>query len=181
MDFFTNFASSVFHFVGKACLTIIAASLVLGLYNYVVSLFTPPPPPRTTPSLVAHIKGAGAFSKLLADAPPNSLVVVDFFATWCGPCIHIAPFVEELADKNPDAKFAKVQEDESPDVLRAVGIRAFPTFRFYVAGRCVGELLGADRAALVEQVERLKAAAARGDQLAEAQPAAREGGGCTIA
>jgi thiol-disulfide isomerase/thioredoxin len=108
-------------------------------------------------------KGAAELAEAKASAGAERLVVVDFFATWCGPCVAIAPFLDELQDAHPDVLFLKVQEDESRDVILAEKIRAFPTFRFYLAGRCVKEMLGADRAGLKEAVETLKAVAARGE------------------
>jgi thiol-disulfide isomerase/thioredoxin len=149
----------------------------------VPSLFpAAPAPKRSTPSRVAHPVGGAAYAAELRGAAADQLVLVDFYATWCGPCVAIAPFIEELADANPHVKVVKVQEDESRDVLAAEAIRAFPTFRFYVAGRCVGEVVGADRRRLADDVARLSAAAKRGESLPEvARPAGGAGGGCSVA
>ena len=149
------------------------------LLNCFVRLVRGPPPPPRDNSLIRQPIGLAAFEKELNTA--TGIVVADFFATWCGPCVAIAPFVEDLADKNSDVHFLKVQEDLSPDTISAQSIRAFPTFRFYYKAKCVGELVGADRAALAANVARLKAAAAAGEVLPEVQVSAGGGGGCAIA
>ena len=141
----------------------------------------PPPAPRPGGSVILHPVGAAAFAAAKAKAAPNALVVVDFFATWCGPCVAIAPFLEELAEKHSDVLFIKVQEDESRDVLAAEAITCFPTFRFYVAGKCVKQMLGANQAGLAAAVASLKAAAAAGEALPEVDVAAGGvAGGCAV-
>jgi len=76
----------------------------------------------------------------------NGLVVVDFFAEWCGPCMRIAPFVEELSDKYADdVTFVKVNEGKAQKIMQTNGITAFPTFRFYKGGKMVDELKGANK------------------------------------
>ena len=65
------------------------------------------------------------FDKCLADAG-DKLVVVDFTATWCGPCQHIAPVVVQLAEEMPDVVFIKV--DENDETAEACGISSMPTF-----------------------------------------------------
>ena len=71
------------------------------------------------------------------------LTVVDFFATWCGPCKAIAPFIEEMAVKYPDVKFIKVDVDQAKDVAAACSISAMPTFHYYVKGQQIDMLKGA--------------------------------------
>ena len=86
------------------------------------------------------------------------LVVVDFHATWCGPCKMIAPFVEDLSQRYPEVVFAKVDGDAVPDVIRAMGVRAFPTFKFFVGGQQVDEMKGADKNKLESLVQTHKTA-----------------------
>ncbi|KAL1932747.1 hypothetical protein VTP01DRAFT_8425 [Rhizomucor pusillus] len=73
----------------------------------------------------------------------DKLVVVDFYATWCGPCKLIAPKFEQLVEKYPNVIFAKVDVDEVTAVAEEVQIRAMPTFGYFKNGQKIGEVVGA--------------------------------------
>ena len=83
----------------------------------------------------------------------GGLVVVDFFATWCGPCVAIAPKFIEMSDKYTDVVFIKVDVDELEDVAAACEISAMPTFQFYRDGKKVDALVGANEADLKAKIE----------------------------
>ena len=72
----------------------------------------------------------------------NHLILVDFWATWCGPCRMIAPIVEELAAETEGVTFAKVNVDENPDVAIGLGIQAIPTLYLFKDGRAVDRVVG---------------------------------------
>ncbi|KAF2083278.1 thioredoxin-domain-containing protein [Saccharata proteae CBS 121410] len=76
------------------------------------------------------------------------LVVLDCFATWCGPCKVIAPQVVKFSDLYPNAKFYKLDVDEVPEVAQELGIRAMPTFLLFKGGEKIGEVVGANPKAL---------------------------------
>lgn len=84
----------------------------------------------------------------------GKLVVVDFFAQWCGPCKKIAPYVEELSKEFAGVSFLKVDVDELPDVATDEGISSMPTFRFYRDGQKIGEVVGASHQKLKELVQK---------------------------
>ena len=72
------------------------------------------------------------------------LVVVDLWAHWCGPCLVMAPIIEELAKKYAGrVVFASVNVDENPAVARAFKIMAIPTFILFKEGRPVERVMGA--------------------------------------
>jgi thioredoxin 1 len=81
-------------------------------------------------------------------ADASTLVVLDCFATWCGPCKVIAPKVAKFSEEYPQAKFFKVDVDEVSDVAQELGIRAMPTFLLFKNGEKVGEVVGANERAL---------------------------------
>ncbi len=70
-----------------------------------------------------HVNTA-EFDALLAD---GKTVLVDFFATWCGPCKMLAPVLEEVAPDYPDVEFVKVDVDDEPDLARRYGVSVIPT------------------------------------------------------
>uniref|UniRef100_A0A8C7IE52 Thioredoxin domain-containing protein n=1 Tax=Oncorhynchus kisutch TaxID=8019 RepID=A0A8C7IE52_ONCKI len=70
------------------------------------------------------------FDKALEEAG-DKLVVVDFTATWCGPCQSIAPFFKGLSENYQSVVFLKVDVDDAPDVASFCDIKCMPTFHFY--------------------------------------------------
>ena len=70
-------------------------------------------------------------------------VLVDFWATWCGPCLTMAPIVEELAQEHTDrVKVVKMDVDQNPETARAYGISAIPTFIVFHEGKEVTRYTG---------------------------------------
>ena len=61
----------------------------------------------------------------------NNIVVLDFWAPWCGPCRSFAPVFEKVAGENPDVKFAKVNSDDEQTLSAHFGIRSIPTLMIF--------------------------------------------------
>lgn len=72
----------------------------------------------------------------------QGLVLVDFWAEWCGPCRMIAPIVEELAGEMNNVTFAKLNVDENQGVSQKLGITSIPTLLLYKDGQIVDRVLG---------------------------------------
>ncbi|XP_014503531.1 thioredoxin H1 [Vigna radiata var. radiata] len=84
----------------------------------------------------------------------KKLVVVDFTASWCGPCRFIAPYFAELARRMSDVIFLKVDVDELSSVAKEWSIEAMPTFLFLKEGELVDKIVGADKDKLTQTVEK---------------------------
>ena len=71
-------------------------------------------------------------------------VLVDFFATWCGPCRMIAPAIEEIAqEKAGEVEVYKIDIDQSPEIARQFGVRGVPTLIVFENGKPVNQMVGA--------------------------------------
>jgi len=69
-------------------------------------------------------------------------VVVDFFATWCGPCKMLSPVLEELSEEETNVKFVKVDIDEEELLAEQYNIQAVPTVLVFKDGKVVNKNLG---------------------------------------
>merc|ERR1739841_260383 len=88
-----------------------------------------------------------------AMATKDTLMVLDCFATWCGPCKVIAPQVVKMSDTYRDARFYKTDVDDVPEVAQELGVRAMPTFFLFKNGEKVSEVVGANPKALEAAIQ----------------------------
>ena len=73
----------------------------------------------------------------------NDLVLVDFWAPWCGPCKAVAPVLEEIANENSNVVIAKMNTDENPNTASQHGIMSIPTMMIFKNGELKGTKVGA--------------------------------------
>ena len=70
-------------------------------------------------------------------------VLLDFWASWCGPCRMLSPVIDEIAKKRPDIKVGKINVDEQPDLAAQFQVMSIPTLVVIQNGRVVNQSIGA--------------------------------------
>ena len=70
-------------------------------------------------------------------------VLLDFWASWCGPCRMLSPIVDEVAAERSDIKVGKVNVDEQPDLAAQFGVMSIPTLLVFKNGKLVNQTVGA--------------------------------------
>lgn len=102
--------------------------------------------------MVHTVTSASEFNEAVA----SGAVVVDFFATWCGPCKMVAPLLEKLEPKFESIKFLKIDIEEVPEIASEYQVSAVPTFLYFKDGKVVNVVRGAAPAKIQQGLEELK-------------------------
>ena len=87
--------------------------------------------------MIKHLSNSNEFEKELQEP----VVIVDFYADWCGPCQMLAPVLEQL-DKETSLKIVKINVDEIPDLARQFRIMSIPTLMLFKDGKFTKKELG---------------------------------------
>lgn len=82
----------------------------------------------------------------------SQTVLVDFWATWCGPCQMMGPILEELATKHPEIKVGKINVDEQPELAMQFQIDAIPALMAFKGGKAVAQTVGLQPVENLEQL-----------------------------
>lgn len=94
----------------------------------------------------------------VSQLPQGGKVVIDFHATWCGPCKRIAPVYVELSEKYPKISFFKVDVDQAQALSEEFSIESLPTFVIIHNGNIMKRIEGADLKALIAVIDQLEKA-----------------------
>ena len=88
--------------------------------------------------MIKHIENETEFKEFIKEG----LVLIDFFATWCGPCKMLSPVIEQVEREKPELKVVKVDVDEAPAIAAEYGIQAIPTLFLVKDGKIVDKKMG---------------------------------------
>lgn len=102
-------------------------------------------------SLVQELQDLKQFTKFVDSNEKVS--VIDFYATWCGPCKALEPIFNALAQRVPEVQFGRVDVDEAQDIAQEYGISAMPTCLFFNGGEKIDKIIGANPPKLVQLIQ----------------------------
>lgn len=85
----------------------------------------------------------------------NKLVVIDFFATWCGPCRALSPYIDELAANHHNILFAKANIEETPIIANELDVKSLPCVIIFENGKEIHRVVGFNKPKLQAIIETL--------------------------
>ncbi|XP_039829061.1 thioredoxin H2-2-like [Panicum virgatum] len=120
--------------------------------SFFSTMFTPPPADDPNSAVVAAHSKAAYDQHWEAAKSSGKLMVIDFSASWCGPCRFIEPAFKEMASRYTDVVFVKIDVDELADVARTWKVEAMPTFVLAKGGKEVSRVVGAKKDELERKI-----------------------------
>ncbi|MCR5349097.1 MAG: thioredoxin [Bacilli bacterium] len=88
--------------------------------------------------MITHVTSTAQYDELIS----RGEVLVDFFATWCGPCNMLSPVIEKVATAHPEVSVLKVDVDQLPELARRYGVQSIPTLLLIKDGKLEDKTLG---------------------------------------
>ena len=87
----------------------------------------------------------------------KGVVLIDFYAEWCGPCKVTAPIIDELSNETKDVKFVKLDVDNDPEIASQYSVFSIPTFIIFKNGKIASQFVGAQgKEGFVEEINKVK-------------------------
>lgn len=121
--------------------------------SFFSSLLSPPAAADEGDSAVVAVHSKASWDEQWeAHRSASKLMVIDFSATWCGPCRFIEPAFKEMASRFADAVFVKIDVDELSEVARTWRVEAMPTFVLIKGGQEVSRVVGAKKDELERKI-----------------------------
>eukprot|EP01098_Paradermamoeba_levis_P010780 TRINITY_DN4545_c0_g4_i1.p2 TRINITY_DN4545_c0_g4~~TRINITY_DN4545_c0_g4_i1.p2 ORF type:complete len:119 (-),score=36.43 TRINITY_DN4545_c0_g4_i1:13-369(-) len=106
---------------------------------------------------VKKVHNEAEYHQFLKEAKEkNQLVLIDWFAVWCGPCMDVAPAFADLSEEHPQVLFLKIDVEELPELTQEQGVQCMPTFHFIKGGEKMASIQGAHVPKLRELLEKHK-------------------------
>ncbi|KAL1915701.1 uncharacterized protein VTP21DRAFT_6460 [Calcarisporiella thermophila] len=100
--------------------------------------------------MVKEIETRAEFEEIISK---NPIVIIDFFATWCGPCKVIAPKFVKFSEEYTNAVFIKIDVDKLGDIAAEYGVAAMPTFVIIKNGQKADSVVGANPKGLEDKIK----------------------------
>ena len=97
-----------------------------------------------------HLTKLEEFKKEVLDEQTMP-VLVDFFATWCGPCKILAPIIKKLSTDNPNVKIVEVDVDQAQELASQYGVMSIPTIYIFKKGKAVKQFIGVQQQKTLEE------------------------------
>lgn len=107
---------------------------------------------RYNSSKVTEIASLQQFDNVIGKK--EKLSIVDFYATWCGPCKAVSPIFDRMAQAIPEVEFARVDVDKAADIAMKYEVKAMPTFLLFQNGKKVEAIVGADIKRITLSIEK---------------------------
>ncbi|KAK9104877.1 hypothetical protein Scep_021721 [Stephania cephalantha] len=118
---------------------------------------SPEPESSSGPSQVKSPHNSVEWGEIFYSLKDSSkLLVIDFTASWCGPCKMMAPVFAQLSTEFTDVQFVKIDVDELKDVAQEFGVRAMPTFVLVKQGKKIDEVVGANKDELKNKINQYR-------------------------
>jgi thioredoxin 1 len=105
---------------------------------------------------VIHVSNSKEADKLIKETQ-GKVLVIDYWAEWCGPCVGFSATFNKLAEQFTDCVFAKINVDECPEAADSAGIQSIPSFHIYFNGVRKDVVVGASEVKLRDSIKSVQA------------------------